>query len=353
MQTNYLIIGQGLSGTWLSYYLQKANQSFFVIDQNDSNAASRLNAGIINPVSGRRHAAVWMVDSIIPFAVQAYEELGASLGSRLIVQKDIIDFFPTEQMQHSFEKRVGEKAPFVSFDANHQDFSSYFQYTHGFGRISPVYAVRTKHLLDAWRQQLLEKNILSDEEFIPDALQVEPSGIRYKNIQAKKIIFCNGHSCSGNPFFSKLPFAPNKGEALIVSIPGLPDGLTFKKSVAIVPLAEKDLWWTGSTYEWNYTNDQPTAGFLAKTTAALQDWLKIPFHIEKHISGIRPATLERRPFVGVHPQVPQIAILNGLGTKGCSLAPYFANQLVEFLMEHKNISPEADVRRFQKILRRH
>src|SRR5688572_14344251 len=45
-QTEFLIIGQGISGTWLSYYLQKANKSFLVIDNNQSNSASRIAAGI-------------------------------------------------------------------------------------------------------------------------------------------------------------------------------------------------------------------------------------------------------------------------------------------------------------------
>jgi glycine/D-amino acid oxidase-like deaminating enzyme len=72
----------------------------------------------------------------------------------------------------------------------------------------------------------------------------------------------------------------------------------------------------------------------------------------EHKASIRPATLERRPFVGLHPHQENAGILNGMGTKGCSLAPFFASQLVDHLLRKKGIMPEADIKRFSKILSR-
>jgi hypothetical protein len=39
-----------------------------------------------------------------------------------------------------------------------------------------------------------------------------------------------------------------------------------------------------------------------------------------------------------------------MGTKGCSLAPYFARQLCDHLCSGLPILPEADVKRFRRIL---
>jgi hypothetical protein len=39
-----------------------------------------------------------------------------------------------------------------------------------------------------------------------------------------------------------------------------------------------------------------------------------------------------------------------MGTKGCSLAPYFAKQLAENIAQVGSITPEADISRFRKIL---
>jgi hypothetical protein len=45
-----------------------------------------------------------------------------------------------------------------------------------------------------------------------------------------------------------------------------------------------------------------------------------------------------------------MGIFNGMGTKGCSLAPFFASQLTEHLCQQKALDPEVDIRRFTKIL---
>ena len=119
-----------------------------------------------------------------------------------------------------------------------------------------------------------------------------------------------------------------------------------------MPLDPKDLFWIGSNYQWEFDNADPTNDFREKTEELLKNWLKIPFKIIDHYAGIRPATLERRPFVGIHPQLSNIGILNGMGAKGCSLAPFFAKQLTELLLNNNAIEADADIKRFSKILSR-
>ena len=139
---------------------------------------------------------------------------------------------------------------------------------------------------------------------------------------------------------------------MIVEIPDLPASYIYKKGMMLVPLTTPGLWWIGSNYAWQFDTPDITTEFREKTEALLKEWLKLPFTIKAHLAGVRPATLERRPFVGLHPLYKNIGLLNGMGTKGCSLAPFFAKQLVEHLCYGKPINPEADINRFQKILSR-
>src|SRR6185503_4780496 len=113
MQTEFLIIGQGISGTWLSYYLQKEKRSFVVIDNNQPNSASRIAAGIINPVTGRRIVKTWMIDELISFLIPSYKELGDHLSINAIEEKSLIDFHPTPQMKLAFDERLKENAAFL------------------------------------------------------------------------------------------------------------------------------------------------------------------------------------------------------------------------------------------------
>jgi glycine/D-amino acid oxidase-like deaminating enzyme len=353
MQADFLIIGQGISGTWLSYYLNKAGESFLVIDNNFKSSSSKIAAGIINPVTGRRHVTVWMAEEILPFAWDAYTEMGKDQGIRTISQKNIIDFFPSPQMRLSFIQRVEEKSKYVHSYPEQNHFNHLFNYEFGCGEIRPVYLTQLETLLPAWRQQLNRGSQLLEEEFEIKELKISKDKIQYRNITASAIIFCDGNSSTNNPYFKQLPFAPNKGEVLLVEIPGLPDNLIYKKGMMLTPLATPNLWWVGSNYTWEFDSVNPTKEFREKTEHLLKEWLKMPFKIIDHLSGIRPATLERRPFVGLHPLHPNIGILNGMGTKGCSLAPFFARQFVNNLLCNDPITPEADLKRFSKTLARY
>ena len=352
MNTDVLIIGQGICGSFLSWYLQKEKKSFLVIDNNDSNASSRIAAGIINPVTGRRLVTVWMADEVIPFAWQAYQDMGHELGITGIFQRNVIDFFPNPFMREGFLEKIASGDQYTHPYPEQNHFNQYFNYTFGCGEIRPAYTVNLEALLPAWRQQLRNKQCLLEETFDINDLKTGDNEIHYRHITARKIIFCDGEKSFENPFFRQLPFAPNKGEALVVNIPGLPVHHIYKKSMMMVPMLEKDFFWVGASYIWDFADANPTKEFRERTEQVLKEWLKLPFTITEHRSGLRPATLERRPFVGFHPSHPAMGILNGMGTKGYSLAPFFARQLVQHLCYGKSITREADLGRFKKILSR-
>jgi len=67
MTVDYLIIGQGICGTWLSYYLLKKGKKVLVIDEYNNSSASNVASGLINPVTGRRVVTTWMADELLPF----------------------------------------------------------------------------------------------------------------------------------------------------------------------------------------------------------------------------------------------------------------------------------------------
>ncbi|WP_409966775.1 tRNA 5-methylaminomethyl-2-thiouridine biosynthesis bifunctional protein MnmC [Mycovorax composti] len=351
-KTKVIVVGQGIAGTMLSWFLYKEGIDFVVIDDNISNTPSRTAAGIINPVTGRRVVTVWMDDILLPFAERTYKTMADFLNITAISSTSIIDFFPNPFMKESFLKKISQGAPYISIIDEKNYFSEYFQYEFGVGKIAPAYIVHLQNLLPAWRQFLLKNNLLISSSFKFSELKVDKNQINYQNIAAEKIIFCDGSPGNHNPFFSLLPFALNKGEALILDIPGLPSDMVYKKSMTLAPFGKEGVFWVGTNYLWDFDDDMPTESFRKHTEEVLKSWLKIPFRIVEHKAAIRPATVERRPFVGFHPLYPHVGILNGLGTKGCSLAPYFAAQLVAHITQNAPILPEADVNRFARILSR-
>lgn len=390
MQTSVLIVGQGLCGTWLSFWLQQLGIDCVVIDEARPNTSTRVASGVINPVTGRRMTRTWMADEVIPFATQAYEELGRKISAKdegrgakerqgqgrgegqeeglnskevganishqssniLIKRCDIIDFFNSPDRRKDFEEKAKQyAAEYLQWPEDEAAMQQHFRYELGYGIIAPAYQVDLQTMLDGWRQYLLQQNRLLAQRFDASQLQLLPDAVQYQDIRADKIVFADGIAAHAAGFFQLLPFALNKGEALILQIDGLPNNHIYKKGNSLTPW-RGGYFWAGSTYNNHYTDDQPSDAFRQQMEAWLQSVLKHPFTVLDHVAAIRPATVERRPFAGWHPQHPQVGILNGTGTKGVTLAPYFAQQMAANIAQQTPLLPAVDVARFARVLSR-
>ncbi len=351
MKLDCLIIGQGICGTFLAHELEKAGLTYLVIDESRPHTASKAAAGIINPITGRRMVKTWIIEELLPFAMNAYEEIGKSLGIQCISQKSMIDFFPSPQMRIAFLKRMEEDPHWLRIGGDENAWRTWFNYEFGIGEIQPCCLIDLNLLIPAFRKKIAECGKLREEKFFLEKIKLTSGGLEYEGLLANKLIFCDGISSCSNPIFEMLPFAPNKGEAMLVEIDGLPANQIYKRGLSLVPWQD-NVFWIGSSYEWEFSNDQPSPAFREKTEQLLKEWLRMPFRILDHFASLRPATLERRPFVGFHPKHSQIGILNGMGTKGCSLAPYFAAQLKGNITNQSPIHPEADINRHSRILSR-
>lgn len=351
MNVDYIIVGQGISGTFLSWDLLKAGKTVVVIDENKPFTASKVASGVINPITGRRLVRTWEIEKLMPFAVNAYAEWGKELNVSLIQQCNILDFHPTPQMVLAFAERQPIEKEYLRIPENADQWKEYFNYDFSIGEIDPCWLVDINILLSKWQEQLQQKEILLEEAFHWEDCTISNDHITYKNITAQKIIFCEGVAGFDNPYFNLLPYARNKGQAIIVNIPDLPRTNIFKQGINIVPWKE-GLFWIGSTYEWEFLDTHPSPDFRKKAEDQLRCWLKLPFKTVDHIASERPANMERRPFVGLHPVTASVGVFNGMGTKGCSLIPYFSEEFASHLVQGTPVNPQVDVQRFSKILSR-
>lgn len=351
MQTGTIIIGQGLCGSWLSFWLEQAGADFIVMDEEKPGTATRAASGIINPVTGRRMVKTLLADELLPFAGKWYKEMGRLVNQDLISETVLIDFFSAPDRRLSFEKRAEEFESYLLWPEDENEWREYFNYPFGFGIVAPVYQVNLQLMLKSWRQFLITKGKLIEEHFQLPGLKNDEEKVWYGDITADHIIFCDGISVMDQSFFKMLPFAFNKGEALVINVPGLPQQKLYKKGNVITPWQD-GLFWAGSIYNRDYKDALPSKEFYNQTSHWLRSFLKLPFTVEDHLAAIRPTTVERRPFAGMHPQYEKIGILNGMGTKGVSLAPYIAKQLADNILTGKPVNKEFDVRQYAGILKR-
>ena len=190
------------------------------------------------------------------------------------------------------------------------------------------------------------KEMYIEDRVTPDEAVFENGSWTCRGESYKWLVFCEGHYGFDNLWFDFLPFHTAKGELLICEIPGLVSADIIKGGVTIVPLPDPHIFWVGSTYEWDTDDDSPSAGAREELESTLEALVGKEYTVLTHRAGIRPAARDRRPFVGTHPANRQLGLINGLGTKGASLAPYCAEQLVSHLLDGNTLDPEIDLLRY-------
>ncbi len=79
----------------------------------------------------------------------------------------------------------------------------------------------------------------------------------------------------------------------------------------------------------------------------MKELVTFPFTIVGQEWGLRPTTPDRRPILGQHPELKSAWVFNGMGTKGVSLAPYFADVLVRSLENGEPLNKEVDIERYK------
>ncbi len=340
--TQYIIVGQGIGGTMVSYFLHKAGLDFVVIDPALSSNASRVAGGIINPVTGKKLARTWRIDDLHPFALQTYQALGALLKKELVLKTHVNRYFSNPEDVVKFGEQAQTQDWFADYILPLQVNEPAINNTLGGFTISPALKIYGSVLMDAWRDYLKSSGRFIEDTFEHSKLQLLAEGVEYKNIKAKQVVFCEGWGVRHNPWFKDLPFNAAKGEALIVRIEGLIPDEVFLKGVFVVPLGD-NLYYIGSTNEWVFENDQPSAHKRAELERKLSKALNLPYEVLEHKAAVRPAVKDRRPLMGEHPEHKQLWLFNGLGTKGYSLSPYFAHQLVEALQGNAHMDDEVRI----------
>lgn len=347
MNVDYLVVGQGIAGTMLSYSLMQAGASVLVIDEYKENSSSRVAAGVVNPISGRRFTVAWLYDEIYPVALKTYREMEGLLGLPVYKERDLWTVLPSEQLRTAFfDRTTGLDYMQLPSDAAVAHYDQWLDQPFGAAVIKGG-TVLLQQLLPIWREYLKKHNSLLEERFEHSRLQAKSTSVTYGDIHAKALIFCDGAQTPHNPWFSAIPFLLNKGEVLTVRVPGFETADIVKRSISMVPIpGQNDIYWVGATFAWDYPDENPTAEKRAFLENGLQQLLKVPYEVLDHQAAVRPSGTDRRPMLGMHPEMPSLGLFNGLGTKGSSLAPAMAAQMTAHLLRNAPLWQETDIKRF-------
>jgi glycine oxidase len=340
-----IIVGQGVAGTMIHYHLMKSGKKAIVFDENtDILNSSSVALGMANPITGRNLVKSWMVEEIFPFARKMYLELEKLLNVSLLTEKEILKLFSSQKEVNQWEIRSTE-AGYEQYLSN-TELNNYPEVNapYGYGRINKGFWVDTFVLIGQYRSFLESRNEFDGEKFSYSNLEILSSEVRYKDIVANNIIFCEGYKTASNPFFNYLPVKSNKGEIIDFEM-DLDIDEVLNRNGNFVPL-KRGYFKMGATFDRDFKTIYPTEEGLSELKEKLDSVINIPYIINNHYAGIRPTSIDRRPILGSHPEYNNIFIFNGMGTKGVTLSPYFSNQLVDHVLTKNRLLETVDIKRF-------
>ena len=345
MQVDYIIVGLGLAGLAFSKELEKHNKSFIIFEDNSQNS-SIVAGGMYNPVILKRFTPVWDAIDQLKIAIPFYEALEKEFNSKYHYSVDIYRIFKSIEEQNNWF--IASDKPSLSdyMDAEiiHKKHTGVIA-DFGYGKLKNTGRIDTKLLLEDYRKYLTDKKLLKNESFQYDNLKIEKNTVEYNDIKASKIVFCEGFGLKQNPYFNYLPMQEAKGELLIIHAPDLTIDFLVKAAVFILPLGN-NYYKVGATFNWEDTTKIPTEAGKNELLTKLKTCITVPFKVVDHVAGVRPTVKDRRPLVGKHPNHPNMAILNGLGTRGVMIAPKAAKLLYKHLEHGEALENEISIARF-------
>ena len=331
---DFLLVGHGLAGALLGDALERQGARVAVADPYLPFGASRVAAGIINPIIGPKLNAPWRIEDCLDKARETYERLGEAWNVELFREFRMVRIFKDREMAERWYTRKTEAttAPFMGKTFNSEELVEMgVDAPFGAGEVLGAGALKTQKLVDASRRHLRKDGLFHSEAFDPQDL---PSGMR--------IVFCEGFRVRDNPWFGTLPFAPVRGEILELAddrTDFLNGGTWFLPQGSGQALA-------GSTFDWDDLESGPTVIGTKKILEGLH-YLNDPKpSVTGRRSGVRPGTRDRMPIMGTHPANPHMSIFNGFGSRGGTLISLCAELFVEYLLKDKPLPKELDLRRF-------
>ena len=346
-QIDFLIVGQGLAGSALAMRCSKRRYKILVLDDPSQNRSSMVAAGLFNPVTGKKMVKTWLADELFPALHEYYRAVEEDTGCTFLHPMPMYRPFVSIKEQNEWMAK-GSQEPYRDFVLSVSVFpllGGKINDPFGGVTLKQTGYLDTASYLKAVRQYLAGRDSFREQMFDEDRLEIGADFIRYGDITARKIIFCQGAQNSGNRWFGHFPIIPVKGEYIDIQCDCESD-VIFNRGVFMLPGPGKHQWRVGATYSWDDLGSQVTPWARGELTRKLDDLIRIPYTIKSQQWGIRPTTSDRRPMVGAHPQYNSLVIFNGLGTKGVSLAPYFSEVLVRWMENEGTIGKEADVSRF-------
>ena len=325
---NNLIIGQGFAGSAVAWSMWRREMSFVIADRGEPATASRVAAGLMTPVTGKRRITPPDFVDHWAIAVDLYEFAEQQTGASFLDRAPMILLFKNEDARRQFLKQDRSRDG-VTCNEWRQPLQAGRDELSGVS-IKPAGRLHAKTYLDASRRFFAEQNrfIRADVDCEDLVVRDGKVAVAALNLTADRVIFCQGAAQSN--FFSSIPNNPSRGDILKLQIPNYQIKEVVHGSLWIAPDSD-ETHFVGATYDWKNLSSEPSAQGRDELLKKLGRMVDDKVTVVDHLAGVRPTMKDYQPVVGRHSENDCVFILNGLGSKGTLRAPAMADHLLNLI----------------------
>lgn len=344
---DYIIIGQGLAGTALAVHLLRMERSVLIFNHPAMHSSSKAAAGIYNPITGRRWVTTWKAEELFGYFPKYYKEMELLTNSKFFFEKPVFRSFQNLKDQNQWVNKSDHETPgFVKEIISPGQYSEFIEDSYGGILLNNSGYLDVNLYLEKMREYFERENILKEEVVNLQSVTWK-SPFTINEYVADNVILCMGYEGSASTPFGASAFRSVKGELLLAESEIIFPNVIFNGPVFILKRNDGIIK-IGATYDFEDKSLEVTDKAKNKLLEKAKSYLKSEVKILRQVAGFRPSSVDRRPLLGRHPDIQNLGILNGLGTKGVSLAPYMAKLLVENFENGKELDREIDIKRFFK-----
>lgn len=347
LRADYLIVGQGIAGSVMALTLEQRGKTVAIMAKPALSSSSRIAAGVYNPFNFRRSVPVWKAAEAVPGAKAFYAAAEKITSSQFHDECKVVRLFGSAEEQQEWKAYLGNgAAAFAESISQNERFGSALA-PFGFGILSGSGIVRTPEFLSSVQDYFSNRGYYLEGKCDHTQFFTTENGVSYgSHIEAKHVIFCEGHLAKANPFFDARLIAPTKGELLHVSIPGFSQTEIINGPVYVAPLGGNE-YVCGATFNPGKSDEEITPAGKDELLRKLRTVTDLPVDVVHHFAGVRPAGRDRKPVLGRSRSHPHFSIFNGFGSKAVLMAPLLAQLLADHLENGAELPREVSVGRFK------
>lgn len=345
MKVDAIIVGQGLAGSLMAWHLLRGNLRVLVVDRDEAVTSSKVAAGLLTPLTGSRFNLSDAVIERLNYALNFYWELENDNGGQIFHHQKIARLFRNQKEKQAWEERLSQDpSRFEEFHDPLGALHDSIEAPEGGFEMKRGGWLDVPQFLEMTRQHLLERLSYAIGDVSADQVSITDSGVRWKNVEASKIIFCEGWMGNQNRFFDWITMHSALGEILDLKIPSLEtENRIINRGGWMIPKGD-GIFRAGSTYQHDFDRIEPSNEGEAEVIQKMRSITTAPIEVIGRHAAVRPIIKRSQVFMGIHPEYSSVAFLNGLGSKGVMNGPYYASRLAQHLFMNNPLPPEADIR---------